>query len=64
MTEAVDCLSVALRYRMKQREEIPQPSPVEKNQVAITPEPNTALKVAIYSAMREQSMMEAGLAPT
>ena len=59
---AEDCLSVALAMYVRQREDIPIPSPVAENQILIAVPALVAAKLALYTAMRTQGVAEAALA--
>ena len=59
---AKDCLSVALGMYMKAGEDIPEPGPPDAGQVVVPVPPVVAAKLALYSAMREESVSNAALA--
>lgn len=52
LIEASDCLSEALAGRINRQEEIPVPSPVGPGMHAVEPEPEIALKAALYEVLR------------
>jgi antitoxin HicB len=58
--EAADCLSEALASRIVDGEEIPPA--IEPGQHRISPDPTIALKVALYSALRQRDLTVADLA--
>lgn len=60
--QAVDLLNSALTFRMKYREPLPRPSRARKGELAIAPDPDVALKAALYIAMRERGITIAELA--
>ena len=59
---AKDCLGVALGMYVKAREDLPAPSPLADGQVLISVAPIVAAKLALYAAMREQSVTNVALA--
>ena len=59
---AKDCLAVALGMYVKDREDIPAPSPLTEGQVLISVAPIVAAKLALYTAMREQGVTDVALA--
>ena len=59
---AEDCLGVALTMYVQRGEDIPVPSPVADGQVLVAVPPVVAAKLALYTAMRTQSVAEAELA--
>ena len=62
MEMAEDCLGVALGMYVKAREDIPVPGPLADGQVLISVPPIIAAKLALYTAMREQSVTNVALA--
>jgi len=52
LVEAADCLSEALAGRIRRQEAIPIPSPVIPGMYAVEPEPEIALKTALYEVLR------------
>jgi antitoxin HicB len=62
LTEASDCLSEALASRIVDCEEVPTPSAAGPDMHLVSPEPTIALKVALYSALREAGITIDGLA--
>ncbi len=59
---ARDCLAVALGMCVKNREDIPIPSPLAEGQVLISVAPIVAAKLALYTAMRQQGVTNVALA--
>ena len=59
---AEDCLSVALRFYVDDREDIPVPSPLADGQVLIPVPLLVAAKLTLYTAMRKQSITNVDLA--
>ena len=59
---AKDCLAAALGMYVKDREDIPAPSPLTEGQVLISVAPIVAAKLALYTAMREQGVTNGALA--
>jgi predicted RNase H-like HicB family nuclease len=62
LVEAADCLSEALASRIVDDEEIPSPSPLERGQYRVSPDPIIALKAALHAALRRGGMTIAHLA--
>jgi antitoxin HicB len=62
LAEAADCLSEALAGRINRREDIPAPSHLRRGQHWVAPDPMTALKAALYSALRARNMTATDLA--
>ena len=62
LVEAADCLSEALASRIVDDEEIPSPSPLERGQYRVSPDPIIALKAALHAALRRGGMTIANLA--
>jgi antitoxin HicB len=62
LAEAADCLSEALAGRINRGEDIPPPSRLRRGQHWVAPDPTTALKAALYSALRARKMTVADLA--
>ncbi len=62
LSEAADCLSEALAGRINRGEDIPPPSRLRRGQHWVSPDPTTALKAALYSALRTRRMTVADLA--
>jgi antitoxin HicB len=60
LAEAADCLSEALASRIVDGEEIPPA--IEPGQYSVSPDLTVALKVALYSALRQRDMTVADLA--
>lgn len=61
LTSAVDCLEVALAGRIKDRSEIPEPSPA-RGRPTVAPGNLIAAKAALYLAMRQNDVRPAELA--
>ncbi len=59
---AQDCLGVALGMYVKDREDIPTPSPLKEGQLLISVDPVIAAKLALYTAMREHGISNVALA--
>lgn len=59
---ASDALREALRSRMEDREEIPDPSPVGSGLWLIYPPAEIAAKVAVYEAFRRRGLTQTALA--
>jgi antitoxin HicB len=62
LVEASDCLSEALAGRIHRQEEIPIPSPVAPGMHLVEPEPEIALKTALYEVLRAAGTNTAELA--
>ena len=62
LAEAADCLAEALAGRINRGEDIPPPSRLRRGQHWVSPDPTTALKAALYSALRTRRMTVADLA--
>ena len=62
LTLAADCLAVALSMYVKEREAIPLPSALGPSQILVPVPPMVAAKLALYTAMREQSVKQVVLA--
>jgi antitoxin HicB len=59
LMHAVDALETAIAYRIAHREDIPRPS---RGRIRATLPTQTAMKVFLYQAMREQGLRKADLA--
>lgn len=62
MEEAIDALGSGLSIRLSRREEIPAPSPVKRGRRQVPVPLWLAPKLALYLAVREQSVSNSGLA--
>lgn len=62
LAEAVDCLSEALAGRINRGEDIPPPSRLRRGQYLVAPDATTALKAALYGALRARKMSVGDLA--
>ncbi|MBS1874205.1 MAG: type II toxin-antitoxin system HicB family antitoxin [Acidobacteria bacterium] len=62
MEEAIDALGSDLSIRLSRREEIPAPSPVKRGQRLVPAPLWLAPKLALYLAMRDQSVSNSELA--
>ena len=62
LLQASDCLAEALACRLDDKEPIPPPSPITPKHHAIHVPLDVAPKVALYQAMREQSVTNVALA--
>lgn len=62
LSEAVDCLDVALLFRLKEKTAIPAPSRTEQGEVAVPASPSVAAKVAFIRAFTEASVTRVALA--
>ncbi len=62
LKEAMDCLTQALFFRMKRKQNIPEPSQVEEGAVSVVPEPEISLKAALYIVMKKDGITPAELA--
>ena len=60
--EAKDALAEALMSRMADKEDIPVPSEARARRLPLALDPTVALKVALYTAVREQGLTIADLA--
>jgi antitoxin HicB len=60
--EAADCLDEALHARILDDKAIPLPGRARKAEVLVSPPAGTALKLAVYLAMREQHISKSELA--
>jgi antitoxin HicB len=61
LASAVDCLEVALAGRIKNRSEIPEPTPA-RGRPTVAPGNLIAAKAALYLAMRQENVRPAELA--
>lgn len=59
---AVECLDVALLFRVKDGEAIPEPSAARQDEVAVAPSPAVAAKLALIAAFAESGLARAELA--
>ena len=59
---AQDCLHVALTFYTDEGSDLPEPSRPREGEVMISTTPTVAAKLALYIAMREQSLTAAQLA--
>ncbi len=59
---AADCLGVALWSYVKDGEELPKPSPVKDGEVLVSAQLIDAIKLVLYTAMREQGITNEDLA--
>jgi len=62
LSEASDCLSVAIATRITHGEVIPQPSPIAPGQHLVSPDPTIALKAALHMTLYQRDMTVADLA--
>ena len=62
LEEAADCLSEALASCILDKENIPEPSKVEKGEVLVAPSALIAAKAALYVAARESGLNKSALA--
>ena len=62
LQQAADCLDEALVGRIRRREVIPAPSPVEAGQYAVAVPAHTAAKAALYLALRQAQVTQGELA--
>lgn len=61
LEEAADLLNSVLMFRIKYREQMPLPSRARRGEVMIAPDPEVALKAAVYWALQESGMSIAEL---
>lgn len=61
LEEAADLLNSGLMFRIKYREQMPLPSRARRGEVMIAPDPEVALKAAVYWALQESGMSIAEL---
>ncbi len=59
--EAADLLDSTLMFRMKYREDIPEPTTVRKGEELIAPDAAVAIKIALYIAMKTRGVSAAEL---
>jgi antitoxin HicB len=62
LVEAVDCLDVALLFRIKEKASIPVPSRPKRGEILIPASPSVAAKVAFVRAFRESGLTRVALA--
>jgi antitoxin HicB len=62
LTEATDCLDVALLFRLKENSPIPLPSPPKAGEVLVPASPSAAAKVAFVRAFAESGLTRVALA--
>ena len=60
--QGIDCLDTALLFRLKEEEAIPEPSPLQRGEVAIPASPAVAAKAAFVRAFREAGLTRVALA--
>lgn len=60
--EAVDCLEEAIAGRIDDNLDIPEPSKLRRNEYFITVPAQTAIKAALYIAMKEEKINKSELA--
>jgi len=64
VNEAADCLEEAIAARIDDKLEIPQPSPPKNQEYLVAVPAQTAIKAALYLAMREKGISKVQLAST
>jgi antitoxin HicB len=64
LKEAADCLEEAIAARIDDKQNIPQPSPLENQEYLVAVPLQTALKAALYLAMNEKGITKVQLAST
>lgn len=62
LRQAVDCLDVALLFRLKEDAAIPAASPPQQGDELVTPTPSVAAKAAFVRAFRESGLSRVALA--
>ncbi|WP_137389999.1 helix-turn-helix domain-containing protein [Rhodoligotrophos defluvii] len=62
MAAAVDCLDVALLFRAREEEPIPEPSPKARGEVVVAPSPAVAAKLILRQAFVESGLSQSELA--
>jgi antitoxin HicB len=62
LASAIDCLDVALLFRLKDEKEIPEPSAPKRGEVVIPASPQVAGKVAFALAFNESRLTRVALA--
>ncbi len=62
LTEAADCLEEALAGRIRRDDELPAPSKREKGEKLVPVPMQTAMKAALYQAMKEEGISRSELA--
>ena len=62
LTSAVDCLDVALLFRLKEEEPVPEPSKPKRGEVIVPASPQVAAKVAFALAFKDSSLTRVALA--
>src|SRR5437763_16084650 len=60
--QAADCLEEAMAGRIRRRDAIPEPSPVQAGQYAVAVPAQTAAKGALYVALRQTHLTQVELA--
>lgn len=60
--QAVDCLDVALLFRLKEGTSIPAASAVQPDEVLVAPTPTVAAKVAFVRAFKDSGLSRVALA--
>src|ERR687888_133074 len=62
LQQAADCLEEAIAGRIRRRDDIPKPSPVQTGQYAVAVPAQTAAKAALYVALRQMQLTQVELA--
>src|SRR2546429_1047673 len=60
--QAADCLEEAIAGRIRRRDDIPEPSPVQAGQYAVAVPAQTAAKAALHMALRQRQLTQVELA--
>jgi antitoxin HicB len=60
--QAADCLEEAIAGRIRRRDDIPTPSPIQAGQYAVVVLAQTATKAALYLALRQRQLTQVELA--
>ena len=60
--QAADCLEEAIVGRIRRRDAIPEPSPIQAGQYAVAVPAHTAAKAALYVALRQTQLTQVELA--
>ncbi len=62
LTEAADCLEEAMAGRIRRDDELPTPSECKKGEKSVPVPMQTAMKAALYQAMKESGISKSELA--
>ena len=62
LSEATDCLDVALLFRLKERAQLPAPTAARRGEVLVAASPHIAAKVALARAFADSGLTRVALA--